>query len=167
MVYSNRYYRLTTHTRQLWSHRAGGAFLGQPPSTTANFPRQKPTAGCPPWRRDRRHLGISGQRTVERFAVVLGATVKLSPQAPTGMWDGHARGGSPTPASLDSHSLHGDKNASKYRSCAGVDWSAASDRVASEAALSDGSHRIHRRYKEAFASDPRRVWARWRVCARP
>ena|SRR2546422_8852270 len=25
----------------------------------------------PPWRRDRRHLGISEQRTVERFAVVL------------------------------------------------------------------------------------------------
>src|SRR6266705_2477773 len=41
-------------------------------NTTANFPRQKPTAGCPPWRRDRRHLGISEQRTVERFAVVLG-----------------------------------------------------------------------------------------------
>src|SRR5712692_1967498 len=41
------------------------------PSTTANLPRQKPTAGCPPWRRDRRHLGISEQRTVERFAVVL------------------------------------------------------------------------------------------------
>src|SRR2546426_2123232 len=41
-------------------------------STTANLPRQKPTAGCPPWRRDRRHLGISEQRTVERFAVVLG-----------------------------------------------------------------------------------------------
>src|SRR5713101_9735749 len=41
-------------------------------STTANLPRQKPTAGCPPWRRDRRHMGISEQRTVERFAVVLG-----------------------------------------------------------------------------------------------
>src|SRR6266704_4130257 len=40
-------------------------------STTANLPRQKPTAGCPPWRRDRRHLGISAQHTVERFAVVL------------------------------------------------------------------------------------------------
>src|SRR5437870_5275828 len=44
---------------------------GGGPSTTANLPRQKPTAGCPPWRRDRRHLGISAQHTVERFAVVL------------------------------------------------------------------------------------------------
>src|SRR3989442_547139 len=45
------------------------------PTTTANLPRQKPTAGCPPWRRDRRHLGISEQRTVERFAVVLRKTI--------------------------------------------------------------------------------------------
>jgi len=46
------------------------------PNTTANLPRQKPTAGCPPWRRDRRHLGISEQRTVERFAVVIGSQRK-------------------------------------------------------------------------------------------
>ena len=44
---------------------------GRHPNTTANFPRQKPTSGCHPWRKDRRHLGIYGQRTVARFAVVL------------------------------------------------------------------------------------------------
>src|SRR6516225_5406658 len=44
-------------------------------------------------------------------------------------WDGHSRAGSPTPASLDSHSPHGDKNASRYRSCVGVDGSAASGRL--------------------------------------
>src|SRR5439155_13087051 len=49
-----------------------GIYFGAMPNTTANLPRQKPTAGCPPWRRDRRHLGISAQHTVERFAVVLG-----------------------------------------------------------------------------------------------
>src|SRR5215510_7012567 len=40
------------------------------PHTTANLPRQQPTAGCPLWRKDRRHLGMSAQYTAERFAVV-------------------------------------------------------------------------------------------------
>src|SRR5438128_8749138 len=56
-----------------WFTRRVGTTCPPVLSTTANLPRQKPTAGCPPWRRDRRHLGISAQHTVERFAVVLGS----------------------------------------------------------------------------------------------
>jgi hypothetical protein len=40
----------------------------------SNLLRQKPTADRPPWRRKRRHLGISYQRAVARFVGVLGAT---------------------------------------------------------------------------------------------
>src|SRR5262249_38629346 len=82
-------------------------------------------------------------------------------------WDGHSRGASPILASLDSHRPHGDKNASQYRSRAGVDWSAASERVALEAALSDGLPRVRRQHNGACVPDPRRVWARRRVGACP
>src|SRR5215510_10164365 len=82
-------------------------------------------------------------------------------------WDGHSRGDSPIPASLDSPSPHGDTKAAKYRARAGVAWSAASERVALEAALSDGLPRVRRQPNGACVSDPRRVWARGRVGACP
>src|SRR6266853_3408828 len=61
---------------------------------------------------------------------------------------GRWRGDCPAPAPLDSHNPYGDSNASRCQAHGGVGGSAASERVASDAALSDGSRRVHPRHNE-------------------